>query len=166
MKRNIIFKTMTVSLVGVLATVSLTSCTLWGKGNSVDEPAIQTTTEAPASPTVNPETAIIGKWEVSKIQDKDNNEISISDIDLSTTPLANYSSVIKMVMKKGVTVEFKSDNTIPLVVTTGKYEIVGNALKISVPSLATGELAADFEINDSALTLSLGGYTVTLTKQA
>lgn len=149
--------------VAALCAASLTACSFGKK-------AVQTSSPAPAvaestTPTASPEELIIGKWEISGITDSDGKAVNLSDVDLSGTALANYSSIIGMVLKKGASIEFKADKTIPLVITNGEYAIDGNTLSISVPSVSQQAIKSTFEVSDTALKLKISTYTINLTKK-
>lgn len=165
MKSQKTFKITAAAVAAILGAASLTSCSMPWVNKPQEEPAAATMAATEAPPSADPETAIVGKWEISEITDKNGSEVNLSDVDLSGTPLANYASVIGMVLKTGVTLEFKADKTIPLVITSGQYEIDDNKLKISIPSISSNSITADCEINGNTMTLIISGYTISLAKK-
>ena len=156
------------SLAVIIGSVSLASCSIPGlsKKGSESTPAETTTATAiQTEPSKSPEEVIVGKWEVKEVTDKNGNEVNLSDVDLSATPLSDYAGIIGMVLKAGVTIEFKADNTIPLVITSGKYEIDGSELKISIPDISAQSITTDFEIIGNTMKIEISGYTINLTKK-
>lgn len=156
-------KIIAIVTASALCTASLTACSFGKK-------AVQTSSPAPAieetaAPTAGPEELIIGKWEVSQITDKSGKAVNLSDVDLSGTALASYSSIIGMVLKKGASIEFKADKTIPLIVTNGEYAIDGDTLSISVPSVSQQSIKSTFDVSDDTLNLKISGYMINLTRK-
>lgn len=168
MKFEKTIKITAVSLAAILSSISLASCSIPGLNKTGSQNSAAPTTAATTpltEPTVSPEEAIIGKWEVKEVTDKNGNPVNLSDVDLSGTSLSEFSGVIGMILKTGVTIEFKADNTIPMIITNGKYEIDGNRLKISVPDLSSQSITAKFEISGSSMTIEISGYTISLAKK-
>lgn len=167
MKFKKVLKITAVSLAAIIGSVSLASCSIPGLSKKISQ-STPAETAAAALPTENsqsPEEAIIGKWEVKNVTDKNGNEVNLSDIDLSATPLSDYAGIIGMVLKAGVTIEFKADNTIPLIITSGKYEIDGSRLKISIPDISSQSITTDFEISGNSMKIEISGYTINLAKK-
>ncbi len=162
MKLDKALKIIAVSLAAIIGSVSLVSCSIPGSSKNN---AKSTPTAAQAEPTKSPEELIVGKWEVKSISDQNGEDVNLSDVDLSGTPLSDYANVIGMILKTGVTIEFKADKTIPLIVTSGKYEIDGSRLKISVPDMSSQSVTADFNINGNSMELNISGYTLNLIKE-
>lgn len=158
---KVLLKTTALCAAAVLCITSLCSCSFGKKDTGTPTAATQT---EPAA--ASPDELIVGKWEITDITDKDGQSVNLSDVDLSGTPLESYSSVIGMVLKKGASIEFKADKTIPLVITNGEYEIDGDTLSISIPSLSDKSIKSKYEVSSDELILSIGGYKIALKKKS
>lgn len=104
-------KLASITMAAVIGTVSLTACSIPGfKSSPTPSPASAQTTAEQATKT--PEEEIVGEWKIESILDKSGNTVSLSDVDLTGTPLEEMSGVIGMVLKTGVTLNFKADKTV------------------------------------------------------
>lgn len=155
-------KIMTLTAIAVIFSMSLTSCSLFNKQTTETLASSAPATVTPAP--VSDEEAIIGKWSIENFLDKNGENVSTSDIDLTDTPLDGMSSIFETFLKKGSTIEFKEDKTIPLVVTKGEYSINGSKLKLSLPDFSqSGEF--DFDIDGNEMTINLYDYKLVLKKK-
>ena len=128
-------KLASITMAAVIGTVSLTACSIPGfKSSPTPSPASAQTTAEQATKT--PEEEIVGEWKIESILDKSGNTVSLSDVDLTGTPLEEMSGVIGMVLKTGVTLNFKADKTVSFSVLSGNYEINDNKLTLSVPQVS------------------------------
>lgn len=132
--------------------------------------SVKTNTHSQAPQTsseseLSPEQKIIGKWSVESAADKDGKNIDLEDIDLSGTPLESYMSVIGIVLKKDVTIEFKSDKTIPLLITYAEYEINEDTLTISVPAISSQPIKTTYKMSGDSMKLYISDYTINLSRK-
>lgn len=141
-----------------LTAVSMTSCSLLG----TKEPEPAPTSAAQVQLT--PEEAIIGYWEITSLTDPNGNEVEASDIDLSGTPLESISAAADMILRQGVTLEFKDDKTVSLSFLSGDYEINSDTLTLSMPELSQS-VSLPCTIDGSQMTLSIKSYSISLTKK-
>ncbi len=159
------FKLTAITMAAAITAAALSGCSFGKKSVPASTTTPTAASQDIATETPNPEKLIVGKWEVINVTDQNGEEVNLADADLSGTPLESYASVIGMVLKKGVSIEFKEDKTIPLVITTGEYEIDGDNLIISIPKVSSQSIKTTFDINESDLTIKIGTYTINLTKK-
>ena len=143
-----------------LGTASLTACSLPKFGKQTATETLASTAEA----TLSPEQAIIGTWEVKTVTDPSGKEVSVSDINLSGTPLESMSGIIGSILKQGVKLNFKSDNTVSLSIFSGNYTLADDTLEISIPQLSQS-FKLPCKIEGNTLKAEISSYTATLTKE-
>lgn len=156
-------KLASITMAAVIGTVSLTACSIPGfKSSPTPSPAsAQTTTE---QATKTPEEEIVGEWKIESILDKSGNTVSLSDVDLTGTPLEEMSGVIGMVLKTGVTLNFKADKTVSFSVLSGNYEINDNKLTLSVPQVSKS-IELSYSIDNNNMKVKIDSYSINLKRQ-
>lgn len=156
-------KLASITMAAVIGTVSLTACSIPGfKSSPTPSPASAQTTAEQATKT--PEEEIVGEWKIESILDKNGNTVSLSDVDLTGTPLEEMSGVIGMVLKTGVTLNFKADKTVSFSVLSGNYEINGNKLTLSVPQVSKS-IELSYSIDNNDMKVKIDSYSINLKRQ-
>ena len=156
-------KLASITMAAVIGTVSLTACSIPGfKSSPTPSPASAQTTAEQATKT--PEEEIGGEWKVESILDKSGNTVSLSDVDLTGTPLEEMSGVIGMVLKTGVTLNFKADKTVSFSVLSGNYEINDNKLTLSVPQVSKS-IELSYSIDNNNMKVKIDSYSINLKRQ-
>lgn len=156
-------KLASITMAAVISTVSLTACSIPGfKSSPTPSPASDQTTAEQATKT--PEEEIVGEWKIESILDKNGNTVSLSDVDLTGTPLEEMSGVIGMVLKTGVTLNFKADKTVSFSVLSGNYEINDNKLTLSVPQVSKS-IELSYSIDNNDMKVKIDSYSINLKKQ-
>lgn len=156
-------KLASITMAAVIGTVSLTACSIPGfKSSSTPSPASAQTTAEQATKT--PEEEIVGEWKIESILDKSGNTVSLSDVDLTGTPLEEMSGVIGMVLKTGVTLNFKADKTVSFSVLSGNYEINDNKLTLSVPQVSKS-IELSYSIDNNDMKVKIDSYSINLKRQ-
>lgn len=156
-------KLASITMVAVIGTVSLTACSIPGfKSSPTPSPASAQTTAEQATKT--PEEEIVGEWKIESILDKSGNTVSLSDVDLTGTPLEEMSGVIGMVLKTGVTLNFKADKTVSFSVLSGNYEINDNKLTLSVPQVSKS-IELSYSIDNNNMKVKIDSYSINLKRQ-
>lgn len=156
-------KLASITMAALIGTVSLTACSIPGfKSSPTPSPASAQTAAEQATKT--PEEEIIGEWKIESILDKNGNTVSLSDVDLTGTPLEEMSGVIGMVLKTGVTLNFKTDKTVSFSVLSGNYEINDNKLTLSVPQVSKS-IELSYSIDNNDMTVKIDSYSINLKKQ-
>ena len=152
-----------ITMAAVIGTVSLTACSIPGfKSSPTPSPASAQTTAEQATKT--PEEEIVGEWKIESILDKSGNTVSLSDVDLTGTPLEEMSGVIGMVLKTGVTLNFKADKTVSFSVLSGNYEINDNKLTLSVPQVSKS-IELSYSIDNNNMKVKIDSYSINLKRQ-
>ena len=156
-------KLASITMAAVIGTVSLTACSIPGfKSSPTPSPASAQTTAEQATKT--PEEEIVGEWKIESILDKSGNTVSLSDVDLTGTPLEEMSGVIGMVLKTGVTLNFKADKTVSFSVLSGNYEINDNKLTLSVPQVSKS-IELSYSIDNNNMKVKIDSYSINLKGQ-
>ena len=156
-------KLASITMAAVIGTVSLTACSIPGfKSSPTPSPASAQTTAEQATKT--PEEEIVGEWKIESILDKSGNTVSLSDVDLTGTPLEEMSGVIGMVFKTGVTLNFKADKTVSFSVLSGNYEINDNKLTLSVPQVSKS-IELSYSIDNNNMKVKIDSYSINLKRQ-
>ena len=156
-------KLASITMAAVIGTVSLTACSIPGfKSSPTPSPASAQTTAEQATKT--PEEEIVGEWKIESILDKSGNTVSLSDVDLTGTPLEEMSGVIGMVLKTGVTLNFKADKTVSFSVLSGNYEINDNKLTLSVPQVSKS-IELSYSIDNNNMKVKIDSYSINLKRQ-
>lgn len=156
-------KLASITMAAIIGAVSLTACSIPGfKSSPAPSPASAQTAAEQATKT--PEEEIIGEWKIESILDKSGNTVSLSDVDLTGTPLEEMSGVIGMVLKTGVTLNFKTDKTVSFSVLSGNYEINDNKLTLSVPQVSKS-IELSYSIDNNDMTVKIDSYSINLKKQ-
>lgn len=156
-------KLASITMAAVISTVSLTACSIPGfKSSPTPSPASAQTTAEQATKT--PEEEIVGEWKIESILDKNGNTVSLSDVDLTGTPLEEMSGVIGMVLKTGVTLNFKADKTVSFSVLSGNYEINDNKLTLSVPQVSKS-IELSYSIDNNDMKVKIDSYSINLKRQ-
>ena len=156
-------KLASITMAAVIGTVSLTACSIPGlKSSPTPSPASAQTTAEQATKT--PEEEIVGEWKIESILDKSGNTVSLSDVDLTGTPLEEMSGVIGMVLKTGVTLNFKADKTVSFSVLSGNYEINDNKLTLSVPQVSKS-IELSYSIDNNDMKVKIDSYSINLKRQ-
>ena len=156
-------KLASITMAAVIGTVSLTACSIPGfKSSPTPSPASAQTTAEQATKT--PEEEIVGEWKIESILDKSGNTVSLSDVDLTGTPLEEMSGVIGMVLKTGVTLNFKADKTVSFSVLSGNYEINDNKLTLSVPQVSKS-IELSYSIDNTDMKVKIDSYSINLKRQ-
>ena len=156
-------KLASITMAAVIGTVSLTACSIPGfKSSPTPSPASAQTTAEQATKT--PEEEIVGEWKIESILDKSGNTVSLSDVDLTGTPLEEMSGVIGMVLKTGVTLNFKADKTASFSVLSGNYEINDNKLTLSVPQVSKS-IELSYSIDNNNMKVKIDSYSINLKRQ-
>ena len=156
-------KLASITMAAVIGTVSLTACSIPGfKSSPTPSPASAQTTAEQATKT--PEEEIVGEWKIESILDKSGNTVSLSDVDLTGTPLEEMSGVIGMVLKTGVTLNFKADKTVSFSVLSGNYEINDNKLTLSVPQVSKS-IESSYSIDNNNMKVKIDSYSINLKRQ-
>ena len=156
-------KLASITMAAVIGTVSLTACSIPGfKSSPTPSPASAQTTAEQATKTTEEE--IVGEWKIESILDKSGNTVSLSDVDLTGTPLEEMSGVIGMVLKTGVTLNFKADKTVSFSVLSGNYEINDNKLTLSVPQVSKS-IELSYSIDNNDMKVKIDSYSINLKRQ-
>ena len=156
-------KLASITMAAVIGTVSLTACSIPGfKSSPTPSPASAQTTAEQATKT--PEEEIVGEWKIESILDKSGNTVSLSDVDLTGTPLEEMSGVIGMVLKTGVTLNFKADKTVSFSFLCGNYEINDNKLTLSVPQVSKS-IELSYSIDNNNMKVKIDSYSINLKRQ-
>lgn len=156
-------KLASITMAAVIGAVSLTACSIPGfKSSPTPSPASARTTVEQATKT--PEEEIVGEWKIESILDKNGNTVSLSDVDLTGTPLEEMSGVIGMVLKTGVTLNFKADKTVSFSVLSGNYEINDNKLTLSVPQVSKS-IELSYSIDNNDMKVKIDSYSINLKRQ-
>ena len=156
-------KLASITMAAVIGTVSLTACSIPGfKSSPTPSPASAQTTAEQATKT--PEEEIVGEWKIESILDKSGNTVSLSDVDLTGTPLEEMSGVIGMVLKTGVTLNFKADKTVSFSVLSGNYEINDNKLTLSVLQVSKS-IELSYSIDNNDMKVKIDSYSINLKRQ-
>ena len=156
-------KLASITMAAVIGTVSLTACSIPGfKSSPPPSPASAQTTAEQATKT--PEEEIVGEWKIESILDKSGNTVSLSDVDLTGTPLEEMSGVIGMVLKTGVNLNFKADKTVSFSVLSGNYEINDNKLTLSVPQVSKS-IELSYSIDNNNMKVKIDSYSINLKRQ-
>ena len=156
-------KLASITMAAVIGTVSLTACSIPGfKSSPTPSPASAQTTAEQATKT--PEEEIVGEWKIESILDKSGNTVSLSDVDLTGTPLEEMAGVIGMVLKTGVTLNFKADKTVSFSVLSGNYEINDNKLTLSVPQVSKS-IELSYSIDNNDMKVKIDSYSINLKRQ-
>ena len=156
-------KLASITMAAVIGTVSLTACSIPGfKSSPTPSPASAQTTAEQATKT--PEEEIVGEWKIESILDKSGNTVSLSDVDLTGTPLEEMSGVIGMVLKTGFTLNFKADKTVSFSVLSGNYEINDNKLTLSVPQVSKS-IELSYSIDNNNMKVKIDSYSINLKRQ-
>ena len=156
-------KLASITMAAVIGTVSLTACSIPGfKSSPTPSPASAQTTAEQATKT--PEEEIVGEWKIESILDKSGNTVSLSDVDLTGTPLEEMSGVIGMVLKTGVTLNFKAHKTVSFSVLSGNYEINDNKLTLSVPQVSKS-IELSYSIDNNNMKVKIDSYSINLKRQ-
>lgn len=74
------------------------------------------------------------------------------------------SGVIGMVLKTGVTLNFKADKTVSFSVLSGNYEINDNKLTLSVPQVSKS-IELSYSIDNNNMKVKIDSYSINLKRQ-
>lgn len=146
--------------------ISLSSCGIlerFGLGGSNADTASEPSPSASAAAQLTQEELIIGEWGFERVVTPAGEYTSLSQVDLTGTPLEDYADILSTVLENGA-VSFSDDGTVSFSILSADYTLSGGRLTISSSLLPT-EMSIDCNIDGDEMELSEQGVTIYLARQ-
>ena len=140
--------------------ISLSSCGIlerFGLGGSNADTASEPSPSASAAAQLTQGELIIGEWGFERVVTPAGEYTSLSQVDLTGTPLEDYADILSTVLENGA-VSFSDDGTVSFSILSG------GRLTISSSLLPT-EMSIDCNIDGDEMELSEQGVTIYLARQ-
>ena len=144
----------------------LSSCGIlerFGLGGSNADTASEPSPSASAAAQLTQGELIIGEWGFERVVTPAGEYTSLSQVDLTGTPLEDYADILSTVLENGA-VSFSDDGTVSFSILSADYTLSGGRLTISSSLLPT-EMSIDCNIDGDEMELSEQGVTIYLARQ-